>query len=278
MLRENFFFPSLPQCRAHTQGVVCFLIILHTLASFSASAPMTLPVKKDKASSDTVMSLRGKAEQELSLEPLQAKIKSKANHKAPLQVRNLPTPLSIVTPTFTEAALTFSTVSPGGAVSMIGKQTYDLSQVASIPVISAQIQRWLIKDDERGHQVGILFGTGVGEKNIHLQHTNGYTLSNVEILYMNLHAGISLEKSLIEDTLRFGLTGSVVEELWQQNGAAIDARWSRWNPALALNAQTKIQLSARWYSLLELHKQWPLAEKPIATEMERFHLGFGYDL
>jgi hypothetical protein len=239
---------------------------------------MTLPVKKDKASSDTVMSLRGKAEQELSLEPLQAKIKSKANHKAPLQVRNLPTPLSIVTPTFTEAALTFSTVSPGGAVSMIGKQTYDLSQVASIPVISAQIQRWLIKDDERGHQVGILFGTGVGEKNIHLQHTNGYTLSNVEILYMNLHAGISLEKSLIEDTLRFGLTGSVVEELWQQNGAAIDARWSRWNPALALNAQTKIQLSARWYSLLELHKQWPLAEKPIATEMERFHLGFGYDL
>lgn len=257
--------------------VFSFILCLSLLPKKSWAAT-TLPAKKAPAAQESTLMLRSKAEQELSLEPLRNKIKERSSHTAPLQVSNLPTPPSIVSPTYTEAAIALSTISPGGSASMIGKQTYDLSQVSKIPVVSAQIQRWIIRDFERGHQVGILFGTSVGEKAINLQHTNGYTLSNVEILYMRLHAGLGLQKTLIEDRLHFGLTGSVVEELWQQNASSIDARWSRWNPALALNAQTKFQITGHWYSLLEFHKQWPLVENPIASEMERWHLGLGYYL
>lgn len=267
---------------------ICLFAFLLTLVVNLSAAPIALPssafalpTKKSTpppSSQSNSLELREKAEQELSLQPLEARLKAKASQQAPLQVKNLPNPDSIVSPTFTEAAITFSELTPAGTSTVSGQQSYDLSEIQGLPVVSGQIQHWLYKDFERQQHFGFLLGTSLGEKTINVALKNGYTLGNVEILYMKLMGGLSLEKTLIDERFHLGLSGMIVEELWQQNASAMETRWSRWNPSLALNAQAKIQITRKWYTLLEGHKQWPLQETSVTTSAERVHLGLGYFL
>lgn len=245
----------------------------------TTKAPVPMPLKKQlPAVSAPSLDLRNKAERELSLDPWQKRIKAKVQPAPPLQVENLPTPRSIVPPTYTEAAITFTSLSPQGRAEVIGNQQYDLGQVEALPIVSAQIQHWFYRDNEKLQHIGYILGTGIGDKAVNLQLGSGYTISQVEILYMKLLAGLSLEKTIYDDRLHFGLSGLVVEELWQQNTAGSESRWSRWNPSIALSLQGKLQLNKHWYGLAEAHNQWPLGEHRVQTSQERLLLGLGYYL
>ena len=240
--------------------------------------PPPLPERKIRQFPSAQPSLREKAERELSLTPLVNKMNSKTSQLAPLQVKNLPSAGSVVAPTFTEVALTVSKITPGGTASVVASQRYDLSLVESLPVLSASVQHWFYRDFEKLQYLGFIFGTGLGEKQINVELRNRYLLTNVEILYMKFFAGLSLEKTLLDDRVHFGLNGLIVEELWQQNAANNESRWSRWVPSLALSGQLKVQVAPRWYGLVDARKYWPLAESSISTEAERIYLGVGYYL
>ena len=259
--------------------VAALVLSLSSLNIECLAAPLSLPSKKTNPNTPSEpSSLRRMAERELSLDPWQNRIKTKSSQEAPLQVENLPTPPSVVPTIYTETALTVSNLQPEGTSSLLGKQTYDLSLLGSMPVFSLQLQHWLYKDFERLQHVGFILGTSVGEKTINVALANGYTLSQMEILYTKIQAGLSLEKTLKEDRLHLGLSAVFVEELLQQNAPTNEARWSRWNPALAVAIQGKLQVSRHWYTLAELHNQWPLSDNTVTPSRERLHLGLGYYL
>jgi hypothetical protein len=201
-----------------------------------------------------------------------------ANSAATTQLDKLTLPSPIAPPTFTEAALTLTVLGPKGNSTILSNQRYDLSQIDALPIVCAQIQHWALKDFERLQNFGYIFGTGIGEKTIQMQLSNGILLSNVEVLYMKLLAGLSWQQGLIPETASLGVSVLLVEELWQQNALASEARWSRWTPSLAMLAQGKWQLNQRWYSLLEVHNQWPLRDNEFETNTQRIHLGLGYQL
>ncbi len=258
----------------------CSLFFLTASVRAAPQGATPLPIRKGEPSPTKTSGteLRAKAEQELSLLPLQSRIRSKSSQVPPMQVENLPIPEPLVRPTHTEAAITLSALSPKGTSKVLADQNFDLSTVEQIPIIAGQIQHWTYKDFERGQNIGFIFGTALGEKQVNVTFNNGYTLDNVEILYLKLQSGLSWEQALWQDRFSVGISGLITEELWQQNTPSLESRWSRWSPSLALVAQVKGQLNQRWYSMLEIHNHWPLRENQVEASQQRAHLGVGYYL
>ncbi len=196
----------------------------------------------------------------------------------PNQVENIPVPVPVKMPTFTEAAITLSTISPKGKSVILGSKSYNLNQVKTLPVISAQIQHWIFQDFERAQNMGFIIGTGLGDRKMSIDLNDGNLLSNVEITYLNIVAGLSWEQTLFEEQLAIGLSGIISQELWQQNAPYLESQWSQWVPAMGLIIQAKWRFNQKWYCLGEVHNRWPLKDNQIDSTNQRLHIGFGYSL
>lgn len=229
-------------------SIVAAASITLSLSSIASAGPLTMPVKKGAP-------------------------------KTHQQVENIPVPPPVQRPAFTEAAFTLSTVSPQGKSMELGSNTYDLSQVGTLPVISAQIQHWMMHDFENNQTFGFILGTGLSDKRMDIDFTDGTSVSKVDIVYLNLLAGLSWEQLLLEDQMSVGLSGVLSQELWEQNATSIASQWSRWVPAIGLIIHAKCRLGERWYGVAELHNRWPFSDKQqIDSTNQRFHFGLGYSL
>lgn len=195
-----------------------------------------------------------------------------------LPVENIPTPPPSLPRTFTETAITYSSLSPKGRTQLFESESFDMSQAQSVPVLGAQVQRWFFRDYENSQHLGYILGMGLGDKKINVTLKDRPPLSNVEIIYMRLMAGLSLERAFLNDRLYLGMHTLLIEELWQQNAPELGSQWSQWNPALGISFNLKGTITQRWYGLAEFHNHMPLRQKVIETNNQRIYLGVGYCL